>query len=345
MTFRKCFWTLACAGAIGASTAPVIAAPLKEKAPPISFETRSPSLATVKTQALEWLKSTDKADAATLARFDKIWANDEAPLIDRLADTLSLGSADAAKALAEAKTTEGMAPQDVPDLIRDRKQPTFLRANLALAYARSLANRRIYEESLAVLRTVRAEDTADLAAYHFYRAVGEHALMMRDDAHKSLAKLDEISDAPERYQAVAQLMRLHMATWQHKDIDWIGRKMNNVERRLDLSRIGPQTQRMQKEIIDALDDLIRENEPPTPPGPVHRCGPPKPGIIPGPTGPRPSGPGEVKKIIGEKSGPWGELPEKERIKAMQSGVRDLPPGTRKLIEDYYKKQAAQSTIR
>jgi hypothetical protein len=36
--------------------------------------------------------------------------------------------------------------------------------------------------------------------------------------------------------------------------------MDNVERRLDLSRGGPKTQKLQKEIIARLDELIKERE-------------------------------------------------------------------------------------
>lgn len=70
--------------------------------------------------------------------------------------------------------------------------------------------------------------------------------MLKADALRSLDRLDDVADAPERYRAVAHAMRLHMATWKIKDLDWVGRKMGNIERRLDLSRIGPNTQKQQK---------------------------------------------------------------------------------------------------
>jgi hypothetical protein len=55
-------------------------------------------------------------------------------------------------------------------------------------------------------------------------------------------------------------MVVDMANWQDKDLGSIARKMDNVERRLDLSRGGPKTQKIQKEIVARLDELIKERE-------------------------------------------------------------------------------------
>jgi hypothetical protein len=41
-------------------------------------------------------------------------------------------------------------------------------------------------------------------------------------------------------------MLLDMQTWKDKDLGTIARKMGNIERRLDLARGGPQTQKLQK---------------------------------------------------------------------------------------------------
>jgi polyhydroxyalkanoate synthesis regulator phasin len=51
-----------------------------------------------------------------------------------------------------------------------------------------------------------------------------------------------------------------MHTWSEKDLDSIARKMKNVERRLDLSRGGPKTQKIQKEIVARLDEMIKDLE-------------------------------------------------------------------------------------
>ena len=55
-------------------------------------------------------------------------------------------------------------------------------------------------------------------------------------------------------------MLLDMQTWKDKDLGAVARKMDNVERRLELARGGPQTQKLQKEVVARLDELIKELE-------------------------------------------------------------------------------------
>jgi hypothetical protein len=53
-----------------------------------------------------------------------------------------------------------------------------------------------------------------------------------------------------------------------------------------------------------------------------------------------SGPGKVddKKLKGLAL-QWGKLPDKERAKAMQDLIKDLPPRHKEVIENYFKKLA------
>jgi hypothetical protein len=215
---------------------------------------------TARSQALDWLKGVGKNDETTMKAFETIWQA-ERPLADQVADTLALGDADAAKLLAEARDTSRPAPETVPALFKDAKRPAFYRANLALAYAKALAHRRIYEEGLDAMKTVKPEQVVDPSAYLFHKAVSEHALMMKPEAETTIVRLlDESPDAPERYKMVGALMFFDMQTWQDKDLGFISRKMDNIERRLDLSRGGPKTQKMQKEVITRLDELIKRLE-------------------------------------------------------------------------------------
>jgi hypothetical protein len=59
---------------------------------------------------------------------------------------------------------------------------------------------------------------------------------------------------------VAALMVYDMLGWQDKDMGWISRKMDNIERRLELARGGPTTQKMQKQVVARLDEMIKELE-------------------------------------------------------------------------------------
>jgi hypothetical protein len=212
-------------------------------------------------QALDWLKSVGKSDETTLKAFDSIWDDKDRPTLDKVADTLALGDKDAAKVLADAGNLASPAPLTVPEPIKSVKKSAFYRANLGLAYAKALTTRRIYEEALDALKTVKAEQVVDPASYLFNRAVAEHALELRSDANYSIIRLlDDVTDSPERYKTVAALMVYDMLGWQEKDMGSIARKMDNIERRLDLSRGGPTTQEIQKKVVRRLDEMIKELE-------------------------------------------------------------------------------------
>jgi len=213
-----------------------------------------------RSQAEEWLKGVGKTDDATQKAFAAVWAS-ERTLLDKVAETLCLGNADAKQLLDEARDPKAPAPTDVPALVKDKKLPSFFRANLALAYAKALSNRRIYEEALDTLEGVKPEQVVDPATLLFHKAVAEHSLMKAREASNTIVRLlDDVSDAPERYKMVAALMVFDMMTWKDKDLGAIARKMDNIERRLDLSRGGPKTQKLQKEVVARLDELIKEKE-------------------------------------------------------------------------------------
>jgi hypothetical protein len=211
-------------------------------------------------QALAWLKSAGKSDAASLKQFDAIWSGDR-PTLDKVAATLALGSPDAAKLLAEARDPDAAAPTAVPNLVKDTKLPAFFRANLALAYGKALAGRKVYEEALEALKAARPEEVVDPASYLFHKAVAEHALMLKEQADDSVDRLlVDAADSPERYRMVAALMHFDMLTWKDKDLGWVARKMGVIRDRLDLTRGGKKTQTMQKEVVVRLDEMIKELE-------------------------------------------------------------------------------------
>src|SRR5262249_49166968 len=234
-----------------------------------------------------------------------IWAKTDRSVLDRLTNTFALGSPDAGKLLAEARDPKSPAPTKVPALLRDPKQPVFFRANLALAYGRALCLRRVYEEALDVFRQVRAEDVVMPATILFHRGVCEYSMLLKTDAEKNINRLIDEVKGPERYQIVAVLMLMDMQTWKEKDLGAVARKMSNIERRLELARGGPETQKMQKEVIRRLDELIKELENP-PDGPsVPNPNPGKPGDAPrnpGNPGNEPRRPADQSRIPPDPGG-------------------------------------------
>jgi hypothetical protein len=215
---------------------------------------------TGKAMAEAWLKKVGKLDQAAL---DKIWSQDEVSVLDKTLASLELGSDEAKKVLTAARNAATEAPKEVPAVLLDEKQDSYLRANLALGFARGLTNGRVYEESLTALAANKPESTVDPAAYFFHRAVAEHALMKKDDAMRSIVRLlDDVSGAPDRYTMLGRILFVEMATWtkDEKDLTNIRRLMDNSERRLSQSRGGKTTQDIQKRIVFRLDELIKEKE-------------------------------------------------------------------------------------
>jgi hypothetical protein len=323
----------------------------------VSFGTlHAPSPEDARSQALSWLKAVGKSDDASLKTFEEIWSAPR-PVMDRVAQTLALGDEEAAQLLALARDPSKPAPTDVPAALKDGKKPAFYKANLALAFAKAISNRRIYEESLEALKAVRPEQVVDPATYLFHRAVAEHALLLKDQANRTVLRLlDDAVDVPDRYKMVAVLIALDMQSWREKDLGEIARKMDNIERRLELARGGPQTQKIQKEVVARLDELIKQLENQAKgasqsngdgcpnggqqPGNGQRPGAPMPDSRPANNG----GPGKVDpKKLEALTKEWGKLPEKERAEAMQELTRDLPPKYREVIETYFRKLAASDS--
>jgi hypothetical protein len=314
---------------------------------------KAPAADAARAQAEQWLESAGKTDEAARRAFAAIWDQADRPILDRVAETLALGNPDAARLLAEARDPAAPAPKEVPAVIRDANQAPFLRHNLAVAYAKALAAKRVYEEALEALRAVVPEQVVDPAAYYFHKAVAEHALVQKKEAVGSINRLlDDVADAPERYKMVATLMVFDMQGWKDEETDLanIARLMDNSERRLDLARGGPKTQEIQKKIVFRLDELIKEIENQMKSGGARvQCpggdGQPQPGPSTNqPNNPQDdsriqtnSGPGVVDpKKLHHLAQNWGKLPEKERAKAMMELTKDLPPRYREVIENYFK---------
>jgi hypothetical protein len=247
------------AGLVFGSTLPAVAAE-KTKNEFTFGALRSTSLEAAKGQAEAWLKSTGKFDQKA---FEAVWAQEDLTVLDKVSDTLKIGSADAAKILNASAIADKAAPNAVPAIIKDTKQNSFLRANLALAFARNLTSARVYEEALEALEAIAPEAVVDPASYFFHKAVAEHALIKKDKAQKTIIRLlDDVPDAPDRYKMLATIMFVDMTGWKkdEKDLGNIVKLMDNSERRLDLGRGGKITQDIQKKIVFRLDELIKEKE-------------------------------------------------------------------------------------
>jgi len=295
------------------------------------------------------LKAAGKFDQE---KFTAVWANEGRSVQDRTVESLLAVSDEFKAVLAEARKPETPAPTAVPALLKDAKLDAFTKANLAAAYSKALATKRVYEESLEATKGVQPEQLVDPAAFYFYKAVAEHSLIQREAAVTSLARLlDDVTDTPDRYRVTATLMFFDIQNWakDEKDLSQIAKLMDNSGRRLDLSRGGPKTQDIQKKIVFRLDEKIKELEAQQKKGGGQCNCPDGGGSQPGNGGGQPNGPMQDSNIA-TNGGPgqidikklrayeekWGTLPDAERKKIVQEITRDLPAKYKPMIEDYFK---------
>jgi hypothetical protein len=336
--------------------APVSAAEPNKKAPTFGFSAlKSATVDAAKAKAEAYLKSVNKFDQTA---FNKIWADETKTVLDRTADSLALSSTEAAEILAHVRKLENVAPAEAPALLKDSKQDAFFRTNLALAFAKAAASKKVYEEALDALNSVSTPEVAvDPSAYYFFKAVCEHATMRKDAATGSIVKLlDDVVDAPDRYKMVATLMFFEMQNWSAdpKDLSNITRLMDNSGRRLELARGGEKTQDIQKKIVFRLDELIKQLENQNKPGSGQANGgncPPggQPGNgPPGGNTVQPSSPASDSVIMGGSGSgkidekqlrqiaeTWGSLPPDKRAKIEAELTRDLPPKYEMMIKEYF----------
>jgi len=230
-------------------------------APTYSFSTlRAVPADVAKTKLEAWLKSINKLDAKKL---DSIWSNASRSVSERTQETIVLGLPEAAKLLQDAKNADVLPPSEVPALLKDAKLDPFVKANLAAGYAKHLASKRVYEESLEATKGIAPELLVDPAGFFFFKSVAEYSLILREPAINSIIRLmDDVTDTPDRYKVVATLMFFEIQNWSkdEKDLANIGRLMDNSGRRLDLARGGAKTQDIQKKIVFRLDEKIKELE-------------------------------------------------------------------------------------
>jgi hypothetical protein len=133
--------------------------------------------------------------------------------------------------------------------------------------------------------------------------------------------------------------------------------MDVVKDRLELTRGGKKTQKMQKEIVARLEEMIKELENQKSGSSSSNGGNcPSGGSSGPPNGSIPSGNpasdfglpnGQMQGVVDSKrlkeiAEIWGKLPEKDRPKAMLELTRDMPPRYREVIEKYLKDLSARA---
>jgi len=311
---------------------------------------QAPSAEQVRAEVFAWL-DLQKVDPAVLAKVNALWPAPAQPspageLLDRVLQTASLVD-EKAKKLAElcAQARAPLAPP-AQAWLNDTKTPAWIAKNFRLAYGRWLAQRRLFEEALQQLDGLQPEDVVDPASLLFYQAIVHHRLLNRDAAADAVARLlDSPEQTPRRYATVAGLMQSDLKEIKEDSLDHIARRMEDIERRLDLGRAGPKVREVQDGVIKSLDKLIDELEAAQQQQDAAAGGenvqPRSPAKDSVPMGGK--GRGEVtKRDVGKQSG-WGNIPPKQRDEALQQIGRDFPAHYRDIIEQYFRRLASEGS--
>ncbi|GAB5441909.1 MAG: hypothetical protein Fues2KO_22580 [Fuerstiella sp.] len=157
---------------------------------------------------------------------------------------------------------QAQAAGPLDDVIFDGIRNTpFFQNQVSLFQGRWLGQHRFYDESLALLESLKPDDVIDPATLLFYRGVCQAELLQRKSAMDSLSLLlNNTVAVPERYQVVATALLEELRQQEDEGLSQVARLMKDVGRRLDLGRAGDQTQDQEEAVIAALDKLMEELE-------------------------------------------------------------------------------------
>lgn len=337
---------LACVGY--SSTSPVRAE--------ITFEAtwESPSYQVVREQMLSWLRDAELApsDEASVRKLWPAQPPDEltpGQILDLAAASFAAASPDAAKLVALCNNA--YQGPTVPDTqwLADAEASPLVQRNLRLYYARWLAQYGLYDEVLHQLADLRPEEVIDPASLLFYQMAAYHQLVRPDEARSAMVQLMEReATLPRRFQQVAQLVERDLAGLEDESLDHIARRMHDIRRRLAYGRAGAQVQDIEQGVLDSLDKKINDLEEQQKQQQAAASAGSSGGAQQPSQGMQDSKIAELKapmkvdrRDIGNKSG-WGDLPPKERERALQQIGREFPAHYRELVEQYFRELASEA---
>jgi len=312
--------------------------------------------AEVASQVVQWVAARPMTDKAVLKKIGQLWVLDKQStpsarvLLDRVIETFSLADSDTRRFVDRCTLVDAQAAPPAAAFLSRKGTAKFYTANMQLFYARYLAQRGMYDEALAIFEKLDPKTVIDPATCLFYKAVCEHELLRKTQGLATISKLlKNTEDVPVGYSTVATLMQYDLQGARPKSLDEVARKMKDSHRRLDLGRGGRRVQKVQKEIVATLDEIIKRLEEQSGGGGGSGSGPPKGNQSSSPAKDSQVGgataPGLVdKKRLANQAG-WGSLPPKAQARARNILNRNFPAHYRRAVEAYNKKLAQRRARR
>jgi|GEM_PF-4559151 len=236
--------------------------------------------------------------------------------------------------------------------------PPEIKKQVSLYLGREYIESLLFDEANTLLSDLKSEEVVAPVTLLFHQAVAKHQLVEKEAGLKVLARLLTANEKqanlnlPHRYVALANLMQQDLEAVQEKTLARVIRRMDDVERRLDLGRSGKKVQEEEKKIVEALDKKIEELEKQMQQMMQQMAqqqkGPGKQGNQLQPKNHAKdsmpmggTGPGKIVKkhlIEGER---WGNMPPEERDKVLQDVTKTLPAHLQGVIKEYFIKAAEQ----
>jgi hypothetical protein len=309
-----------------------------------------PPFEEIKNQTIAWIEES-KGEAEVKTKAKELWENVPADLgeeqtLDRLAETFAMADENAKKIVELCSSPR--PPKILPPQpwLTDEKKSRFAANNMRLYYACWLVRQMLIDEAREQIEGLQASDVVAPSMLLFYQSAVYHKLLDRDAGLDTLGKLLQgPENSPRRYRTLAKMMVADIAQLEDDSLEHIARRMEDIRRRLDLGRAGPKVRKVEDGVIESLDKKIKELEEKQKQQQQQQSSNSLKSSKPAQDSRFQGGkvPGEVvKRNIGSKSG-WGDLPPKEREEALQQIGRDLPANYRDVIEQYFKRLAAEGS--
>jgi hypothetical protein len=314
----------------------------------------APTTASLKVQVDAWIGPKLTANPELKEIVNQLWAFGErtptaSDRSEALLRTLYIADPDVRELIESCRLAGGVSLNREFRALTSHGDEPLLSHNVRAFYARFLATATLYDEALAVYREVDPAHLADPASALFYKAVCQHALLLRDEGLDTLSRLlDSTADVPSRYRAVAMLMQTDLEALKEKSLGEVARQMSDVRRRLALGRAGEKVQRVEDQIVVTLDEIIKQKE-----SQCQQCQSPKGGSQNSGQA-QPNKPAQdtylggikgqglsEKKDIG-RGDKWGQLPDKAQAAAKGMLERDFPGHYRLAVEQYLKRLAERT---
>jgi hypothetical protein len=305
----------------------------------------------VRNQLVRWLTQRGFNNEKTASQIAAVWsagggAVPGRDVFDRLIQSFAIADPETRRFVDGSSPEQSLKVFPSAEFLNHDESDEFYTIHLRLFYARALTQRLMYDEALSLFSRIDPARVVDPATCLFYQAVCQQQLLKKTAGLETLDKLlHRTEGVAESYTRVATLMQDELQALDERSLDAVSRKMQDSERRLDLGRGGQRVQKVQEEIVESLNEIIKQKEQQANPqsqqsqgenNSNRSSGPAEDSSIKGATAP-----GNVDKKNLKKQGAWGNLQDKQLKDAKALLNRDYPSNYHDAVEQYFKKLATR----